>query len=135
MPVEGVPTEIPTATPSPTPTPPAPEAYQPDCPAPSAQVISPVAGSVLDGVVEIRGTATVNAFSFYKFEVEFPGSDYPTFIGQYNTPVENGTLGSWDVGDRTIYPSGGPYRFRLMVEDIYGNTTLCVIPVNLGAQP
>ncbi len=108
-------------------------ATQPDCPSPNAQIIAPVAGSDLSGVVEVQGTATVNAFSFYKFEVIFPNADIPTDVAQYNVPVENGILGYWDVSDPAQYPPGAQYRFRLVVVDIYGNTTACTIPVQISA--
>jgi hypothetical protein len=121
----------PTETPTPTPAPP-PEAYQPDCPLPNAQVIVPLAGSSLTGQTEIRGTASVNSFSYYKFEVQFPDAETPSFVAQYTSPVENGILGYWDVSDRARYPAGGPYRLRLVVVDIYGNTTICIVPVNIG---
>jgi hypothetical protein len=77
------------------------------------------------------GTASINAFSYYRFEVEFPGSETPNFIAQYDEAIENGTLGVWDVTDPDLYPPGGPYRFQLVVVDIYGNTTTCTIPVNI----
>lgn len=122
---------------TPTPTPPSspvpPELLQPDCPDPGSQLTFPVAGGELSGIVEVLGTAQVNAFSYYRFEVVFPGSETPNFIAQYDNPVENGALGTWDVSDSTRYPSGGPYRFQLVVVDIYGNTTTCTIPVNIAS--
>ncbi len=111
-----------------------PEMLQPDCPDPGAQVSSPVAGTDLSGVVEVLGTAEVNAFSYYRFEVVFPESTAPNFVYQRNEPVDNGPLGSWDVSDPSRYPPGGPYRFQLVVVDIYGNTTTCTIPVNITAE-
>jgi hypothetical protein len=133
VPVDATPVVIPTNTPVPTATP-IPEAdFQPECPSPNAQMTYPLAGSDVSGVVEIQGTADVNAFSYYKFEVLFPGADMPTDIAQYNVPVENGRLGAWDVSNAERYPPGGPYRLRLVVVDIYGNTTVCTIPVNVVA--
>ena len=93
----------------------------------------PTAGSDLSGEVTVEGTANTNAFSFYKFEVQFPGSDTPNFVSQYETAVENGPLGIWDVSDPNRYPPGGPYLFRLVVVDIYGNTTICTVPVDIVA--
>ncbi|MFN2108068.1 MAG: hypothetical protein ACK2UI_00275, partial [Anaerolineae bacterium] len=61
------------------------------------------------------------------------GSDTPNFVSQYDTAVINGLLGTWDVSDPSRYPPGGPYRFQLVVVDIYGNTTMCTIPVNIVA--
>ncbi len=120
------PTPTPTPTPEPTPLPPAPP---PNCPSPDVQISAPVAGGAVGGIIEVRGTATINAFAYYKFEVEFPGSTTPNFISQFATPVENGILGYWDVSNRGSYPNGGPYSLRLVAVDIYGNTTNCIIPV------
>lgn len=107
------------------------DVYQPDCPSPAAQLTLPTAGSDLSGEVSVAGTARINAFSYYKFEVQFPGSDTPNFVSQYDASVENGSLGVWDVSDPSRYPPGGPYRFQLVVVDIYGNTTICTVPVNI----
>jgi hypothetical protein len=107
---------------------------QPVCPSSSAQVTYPVAGSALSGMVDVVGTALVNAFSYYRFEVIFPGSTAPTFVAQYEQAVENGSLGSWDISDPTRFPPGGPYRFQLVVVDIYGNTTTCTIPIDIVAE-
>ncbi|MFP4345196.1 MAG: hypothetical protein ACLFU8_10920 [Anaerolineales bacterium] len=123
-----------TATPTPTPTP-LPTAEPPNCPSPDVQITAPSAGSTLSGAnapVEIRGTAQINAFAYYKFEVQFPESDAPSFIAQFNQPVENGVLGYWDISNPESYPVGGPYRFRLVAVDIYGNTQGCVIPVYIN---
>ncbi|MGC9467215.1 MAG: hypothetical protein ACP5HS_01365 [Anaerolineae bacterium] len=129
--VVSAPEPLGTITPLPEATPVPPEMLQPDCPDPGAQLTFPVAGSDLSGVVEILGTASVNAFSYYRFEVIFPGSNTPNFVAQYDTSVENGVLGSWDISDQTRYPPGTPYRFQLVVVDIYGNTATCTIPVNI----
>ncbi|MBN1486719.1 MAG: hypothetical protein JW981_03695 [Anaerolineae bacterium] len=126
--------ELPTATPAPSPTPTAPAVPPPDCPSPNAQLVMPVAGASVSNLVEVRGTAATNAFSYYKFEVQFPGSDTPNFISQYDVPVENGLLGYWDVSDVTAYPPGGFYLFRLVVVDIYGNTAICTIPLSIVAS-
>jgi len=133
-PVEiSAPQPTPTNTPMPTPTPIPPDVYQPDCPAVEAQLTLPTAGSNVSGEVSVEGTANVNAFSYYKFEVQFPGSTMPNFISQYDTAVVNGYLGTWDVSDPGVYPPGGPYRFQLVVVDIYGNTTTCTVPLNIVA--
>jgi len=122
------PTETPTPTVTPTPTP-LPTAEPPSCPSPDVQIIAPAAAATVSGIVEVRGTAKINSFGYYKFEVQFPGSDTPNFIQQFDTPVENGILGYWDISNQEIYPPGGPYRFRLVAVDVYGNTTNCIIPL------
>ncbi len=121
--------------PSPTPSPtsePVETAVPPDCPSPDVQISLPLAGSSLSGMVEVRGTAQVNSFAYYKFEVQFPDSDALNFIAQFDSPVEGGILGYWDVSNAELYPSGGPYRFRLVTVDVYGNATSCIIPVYLA---
>ena len=121
----------PTATPTPTQLPPA---EPPDCPSPDVQIIAPATGSRLGGIVKIQGTAKINSFAYYKFEVLFPDSEMPNFIEQFDRPVENGDLGSWDISNPELYPAGGPYKFRLVAVDIYGNTTNCTIPVYIENQ-
>jgi hypothetical protein len=116
------------------PTPIPQELLQPNCPSPGSQLTSPVAGSNLSGIVSVAGTADTNAFSYYRFEVIFPGSNVANFIAQIDQSVDNGVLGSWDVSDPSRYPPGGPYRFQLVVVDIYGNTITCTIPVNIVSQ-
>ncbi len=123
--------DVATPTPVQLPTPTEAELPQPDCPSPNAQLVLPVAGADVSGLVEVRGTATMNAFSYYKFEAQFPGSDTPNFVSQYDIPVQNDLLGYWDVSDPARYPRGGFYRFRLVVVDIYGNTAICTIPVRI----
>ena len=127
-------TTEPTPTPTPTATP-LPTAEPPNCPSPDVQITAPAAGSTLAGAnapIEIRGTAQINAFAYYKFEVQFPESDALNFIAQFNQPIENGVLGYWDISNPESYPAGGPYRFRLVAVDIYGNTQSCVIPVYIN---
>ncbi len=129
------PTPLGGAPPTPTTIPtPLPTAEPPDCPSPDVQIIAPATGSQLSGIVKIQGTATVNAFAYYKFEVLFPNSEMPNFIEQFDRAIENGDLGSWDISNPELYPPGGPYKFRLVTVDIYGNTTICTIPVYISSQ-
>ncbi|MBN1259563.1 MAG: hypothetical protein JXB35_02680 [Anaerolineae bacterium] len=117
-----------TLAPTPTSAPTArPTAPPPQCPSPDVQIIAPVAGSTLNGIVEVWGTAKSNAFAYYKFEVQFLGAASPNFVAQFDAPVENGILGYWEITPQ--YPEGGPHQLRLVVVDIYGNTTNCIIPV------
>lgn len=116
----------PTETPAPTATP-LPPLEPPNCPSPDVQITAPVAGSSVKGTVEVWGTAQINAFAYYKFEIQFQGSTMPNFIAQFERPVSNGILGYWTITEQ--YPVGGPHRFRLVAVDIYGNTTNCIIPI------
>ncbi len=116
----------PTLTPAPTPTA-LPPLEPPNCPSPDVQITAPVAGSSVKGAVEVWGTAQVNSFAYYKFEIQFQGQSAPNFIAQFERPVSGGILGYWTITGE--YPVGGPHRFRLVVVDVYGNTTNCIIPV------
>ncbi|MBN1921365.1 MAG: hypothetical protein JW892_08985 [Anaerolineae bacterium] len=116
----------PTVTPAPTVTPLSP-LEPPNCPSPDVQITAPVAGSSVKGTVEVWGTAEINSFAYYKFEIQFQGSSTPNFIAQFERPVSSGILGYWTI--TAEYPVGGPHRFRLVAVDVYGNTTNCIIPV------
>ena len=74
----------------------------------------------MEGRVEIRGTADIEDFSFYK--VEFAAGDSPSdsdwaYLGEGREPVSDGLLLVWDVSG---LPAGG-YTLRLTVVDRTGN--------------
>jgi hypothetical protein len=106
----------PTVPPPPPTSPPSPP---PSCPNALACITHPGEGARLQGVVEVRGTANIEGFHFYK--VEYGIGQVPTnwnAIGalQY-TPVEDGTLLTFD----TAALADGPYVLRLTVVDNTGN--------------
>jgi hypothetical protein len=116
--------------PPPTSPPPAP----PPCPNVLACIAAPGEGAKLAGVVEIRGTANIEDFHFFK--VEYGAGQAPTtwnVIGalQYE-PVENSTLLTFD----TAALADGPYVIRLTVVDSTGNfpkpSQVSVVVVNGG---
>jgi hypothetical protein len=106
---------IPTVAPLPTATP-APPA---NCPTPGVQITQPGSGATVSGRVDIRGTANIPNFSFYKVEIGL--GDHPsrwTSISDlHHTPVTDGFL---DVLDASSLPAG-TYSLRLVVVDITGN--------------
>jgi len=77
------------------------------------QITYPAPGDRLWGIVEIRGTANIPEFNFYKFELQFPGSSDWATLEIYNVPVAGGVLGYWDT---TNLPTG-EYKLRLVVVD------------------
>lgn len=83
------------------------------------QIVSPEMGAELRGVVEIRGSASVPNFQFYK--VEFGVGPNPTqwaLIGAlHEQPVINGRLEVWDT---TKLPDG-VYSLRLQAVKRDGN--------------
>src|SRR4030042_1913347 len=70
------------------------------------------------GEAEIRGTANIPNFGFYRYEYRAlaSGSAWRA-IGAGDTPVVDGLLGVWDT--RLVLP--GDYAFRLVVADAAGN--------------
>ena len=102
------PTETPTSTVAP-----------PPCPNPSGCITFPAASQVITEPLTIWGTASIEAFQFYKIEYglgETPEQWHS--IGDVHTaPVVDGVLSTWD-------PAGFPngiLKLRLTVVDITGN--------------
>lgn len=126
-PTEVVPTVTPTATRRVPPTPPpveptatpTPLVIAPDCPNPGVRITSPGVNAVLDGPVEVYGSASIDNFEYYKFEYQSADGQtgWITYDDLKGTPVTEGFLGVWNVSS---LPSG-PYLFRLVVVDATGN--------------
>ena len=96
------------------------------CTSAGTQVISPGNGDHLWGVVEVRGTASLPDFSFYKFEIQWPDSSDWVTLQSFDVPVAGGVLGYWDT--TPLQP--GTYKFRLVVVDNTSNfPDPCVITV------
>jgi hypothetical protein len=84
--------------------------------------------------VEIRGTASLPDFAFYKFEIQWPNSDEWVTLQSFDAPVAGGTLGYWDTAPLAGQP--GTYRFRLVVVDQTGNyPDPCAISIVIGDPP
>jgi hypothetical protein len=87
-----------------------------ETPAAEARIDAPTAGTQVDGVVEIRGRASVPAverFAYYRLLIGIGRS--PAIMrplgSAYDQPVENGVLATWDT-DR--FPSD-EYQLTLQV--------------------
>lgn len=132
-PTPGPPTPAPTPIPKrpivrpikPTPTPPAtltPTSLPPSCPDPGAQLTAPGVNQVLSGPVQVKGTANIEGFDYYKFEFRAAGSEAEwAFLQRHDQPVVDGLLGTWDV---SMLPPG-EYEFRLVVVRKDGNYKIC----------
>jgi hypothetical protein len=123
-----LPTVAPIATPLPqvpdTPTPEGGEAegaggLAPACTSAGTQILAPNNGDHVSGVVEILGTASLPEFSFYKFEIRWPGTEEWVTLQTFDRPVAGGLLGTWDTAPLAGQP--GTYGFRLVVVDNTGN--------------
>ena len=136
------PTARPTRTPTPTqrkvtstPTraPAVPPTLPPPCPHAEARITSPGVNAMLKGIVQIRGTANIRDFQFYK--VEFGAGDKPStwsVIGDnvVRERVVDDVLVTWDTG--RLPP--GVYTLQLTVVDITGNFPFppCKVKVNVA---
>ena len=128
------PTRRPTRTPRPTPTPeatptPTPQpVVLPNCPDPRARLTYPTVNAVLKGVVEIKGSANIDNFDYYKFEMRPAGATEWSTLQLFRQPVSEGSLGTWDTSPLPA----GDYVFRLVVVDITGNyPPPCEVPVKI----
>lgn len=89
------------------------------CPNPQARITSPGTGAKVQGRVEIRGTANIDQFKYYK--VEYGVGETPlgwmVIEDLKYEPVSEGVLVVWDTGSLTP----GTYTLLLTVVDISGN--------------
>ncbi|MGQ9683285.1 MAG: hypothetical protein ACUVX9_12150 [Anaerolineae bacterium] len=114
------PTVPPTPTePLPTPTPPEPTLVPPPCPNVNARIVQPGQGQVIRGTIDIRGSADIPGFQFYKVELglgERPVR-WTSISDVHRNAVSDGLLEVWDTSD---LPAGS-YSLRLVVVDASGN--------------
>ena len=107
------PTQTPEVTLTPTPKP----VVLPNCPNPLARLTNPTVNAVLKGAVEFRGSANIDNFDFYKFELRAAGATDWSTLEMFKEPVADGFLGTWNT---SALPAGA-YTFRLVVVDKTGN--------------
>jgi hypothetical protein len=99
------------------------------CTNPLATLTSPQPDETLSGTVDVKGTANIANFAFYKYEFRLANSsDTWQAVSAGTTPVVDDLLGRWD----TSLVLTGDYDFRLVVTDTSGNAPLpCVIRVHI----
>ena len=128
------PSPTPTRPPRPTPTlaetpSPSPTTVSPPsaCPDPRVNITWPEVNAHVGGVVEVRGTANIENFWYYK--IEFAAGANPSdwyWIGEGRNPVGGGVLLTWN----TAGLSPGEYSLRLTVVDKTGNyPPPCQVPL------
>ncbi len=89
----------------------------------------PEDGTEISGVIVIQGTADVQNFGFYKYEIARPGETVWQTIQAGREIKQNSELGQWDT--RTMAP--GDYMLRLVIVDNQGESLEpCVIRVNVN---
>ncbi len=123
-----VPTETPTEEP---PTPAAPAVVAPACLDPRSVLTSPGVNQTLSGVVPMIGSATHEAFQYYKLEYAFGANATDGFVyfDGANSQVEGGTLGTFNSAS---LPNGA-YTLQLTVVDLSANyPPPCQVTVNIA---
>lgn len=103
------------------------------CSNPQATLSEPGFAAAVAGPVEVKGTADIPDFAFYKLEINGPATEgnWQT-LSAGSAPVSDGVLGTWDA---SLYTAGS-YNFRLVVYDAGGNSPPpCVIPITIVTIP
>ena len=94
-------------------------------------ITSPKPGDSINGIVEIKGTANVPNFGFYKYEITPVGTQNWATVSAAREPVVNETLGSWSTTSLT----NGDYFLRLVITDNIGTELEpCVLAVRVLNQ-
>lgn len=89
----------------------------------------PNEGAEVSGVLIVHGTADIQNFGFYKYEIARPGETVWLTIQAGREIKQEGELGQWDT--RTLAP--GDYMLRLVVTDNQGETLEpCVVRVRVN---
>lgn len=85
-----------------------------------AIITEPASNAVVQGTVQIVGSASYPTFQFYVVDIgpePNPGDQWSTIGVTHDTPVFNGVLETWDT---TQFPDGS-YTIRLRVVRVDGN--------------
>jgi hypothetical protein len=93
----------------------------------SATITSPTSGEQVRGLLEVRGSADIPNFAFYKIEIRLsqPNSVWQVITAGTKTLLED-ALGTWD----TSLVENGVYLLQLVVTDTAGNAPLpCTIEI------
>jgi len=96
------------------------------------EITQPKDGDTVSGVVEVRGSAEIPNFGFYKYEIARPNDTVWLSINAGEQTVNDGKLGEWVT---SVLPPGD-YLLRLVVADNQGKfLPPCVIQVRVTAEP
>ncbi|HEX9617642.1 MAG TPA: hypothetical protein VGA03_09500 [Anaerolineales bacterium] len=108
------------------------QASEEGCVPGQVNLTEPEDGTEVEGVVTLVGTADIENFGFYKYEVARPGETVWLTLQAGRDPIQESELGQWDTS--TLAP--GEYMLRLVVTDNAGQSLQpCVIQVRVSAAP
>lgn len=94
----------------------------------SVNLTYPANNDTVKDIVSIIGSADIDNFGFYKYELARPGEENWLSIQAGTQPVVEAELGDWD----TTRLEPGAYLLRLVVTNNQGQSlTPCVIQVNV----
>jgi hypothetical protein len=105
--------------------------FEIDATPPSAIITHPAFGKAVRSSVTISGTAVDPRFSGYVIEARAVASPSWSRIASSESPVTEGTLGTWD----TEPLSDGDYELRLSVTDSLGLTGTGLVRVTVDNEP
>ena len=95
-------------------------------------IFSPQDGEIVNGVVEVIGTADILNFGFYKLEMKRPDEDIWATIQAGNEIKNESKLGDWDT--RRLTP--GVYQLGLVLVDNEAKASLpCVVQLSVTISP
>jgi len=107
-------------------------AFESACLPGQVEITSPQNGEEVGGIVEVIGSASIQNFGFYKFEIKRPEDSIWLTIQAGNAPIQNSTLGDWDTTQ--LIP--GVYQLGLVVVDNQAQATdPCVVQIRVLAPP
>jgi hypothetical protein len=94
-------------------------------------ITSPQPGDVVNGSIQIIGTANVPNFGFYKYEIAPIGTQNWATISAGREAKQDEELGAWNTASLT----NGEYFLRLVITDNEGaSLEPCVIAVRVANQ-
>lgn len=94
-------------------------------------ITAPEPGEVVNGSIDIIGTANVPNFGFYKYEIAPMGTQNWATISADRNPKQAEKLGTWNTSSLT----NGEYFLRLVITDNVGvSLEPCVIAVRVANQ-
>ncbi|MCI0549457.1 MAG: hypothetical protein L0287_00735 [Anaerolineae bacterium] len=94
-------------------------------------ITSPQPGAIVNGSIEIIGTANIPNFGFYKYEIAPMGTQDWATISADREAKQDKKLGDWNTASLT----NGEYFLRLVITDNVGvSLEPCVIAVRVANQ-
>ena len=91
-------------------------------------ITDPTPGAVVQGTVDILGTANVQNFAFFKYEIAPLGTENWSTVSASREPKTDTSLGSWN----TSLTTNGEYFLRLVVTTNTGEALEpCIIAVRV----